>query len=61
VGCGCLFETMIFRAEKSFDDCGCYRPGDWTELEMIPANDSIQAQENHEKAVDEYMSKKDNQ
>jgi hypothetical protein len=56
VGLARMFETMVFRANEEPDSCGCYRPSDWSELDMIPSNSPIEAQNIHEMTVLDWMN-----
>jgi len=51
VGSGRLFETYVFEEGKD----GI--PIDWLEIDVLPANDSLTATENHYKLVEKYRTK----
>lgn len=53
-----FFETMVFTAKAEQDECGCYRPSSWSEIDMEPANTSVEAQANHENLVEKWMKVK---
>jgi hypothetical protein len=57
IGADRLFETMVFDAEECScgnEMCEGFRPGNLTEIDMLPANDARTARANHMKLCEKY-------
>lgn len=57
IGCGRLYETMVFRTEGTHERCGCPLIKDFEELECAGYNDPVAATKGHMLMLGRYIER----